>query len=400
MADSLSEKIEWYKSLISANDAALSSLCQLSRGIISSDSPFSSFRKQVEEMIYALDILSPDSFKKYFGKKYPSKYSFIDSLKEKQKEITESGRLGRNLSLVDRVASTCSPGVRKDILKLIFAGVNTINPKLEGNFDVKEVDLSLVKTPNELVRYMHRVGNLFFFDPSGGSWSDECDGAYSFEGNQSTLCLMSLDETQAKVLLKENPFLFALGQMMCSQVFNAKQSDEDTFYALADSDSMSMQMELGCHYGTLEAHREKSGIALNFNFRDTTGYESSGFRTHLTVEVMKSLGLNVERDKNRVSATRRYRNTEQAMDVYKMIIRYAMATRDIDTTMSTKSLMPKTKEVVKAFRTGVVNLCSYLEEKYENEDESITASSYAKDYGTLLNQNIAWKNIPTMRNYK
>lgn len=404
MAESLSEKIEGYKSLISANDAALSSLCELSRGIISSDNPLSGFKKQVEEMIYALDFISPDSLKKYFGNKYPSKYSFIGSLKKKQKEIIESGRLGRNLSLVDRVASTCSPEVRKEILQAIFAGVNEVNHKLEGNFDTQKISLSLVKTPNELIRYMHRVGNLFLFDPSGQNWSEDCPEGYSVSGHQSTLSLISLNDISAKNLLKENPFLLSLNELMHSQVFKKKASDDDSLYALADSNSMSMQMELGCHYATIEAHRENSQIALNFHFRDTTGYSASAFRTHLTTEVIKALGLDVERDKNLVSAEKRYKNTEQAMDTFRMIIRYAAATRDVDMTFSTSKMMPRTKEVVKAFRAGVVNLADYIECRYDSDggedSKKLTPVSYAKKEGTLLNQKSAWKNIPTMLKYK
>jgi hypothetical protein len=368
-----------FKELNKQNDDALAVLAKIAVEGNAEENACSLVNSAINGMMAAVHDLIPQSFDYY-----KKKSSYLASLDKRIEDIFDQKHLRLNMDLLRTIKGT-SPSVRKNIVKKTLEGLTKLNRNLEGDFDLASFSISDLATPHDVIRYLHRLGTFFLFDPNGDSWrySNAC-----YEWHGGGMQIKVIDALgNGEQYAETNPFIKRFREIGNSGKFTSKKRKTNEFYALALDESLSMQMPLGCHYATLKIDRSKEGYTLSFKYTDTTGYSSSESRSEFAKLALTSIVMNTKREGNIISGRATIASQQDALDLYEMILRFAVSLQDVDCLDSFNK--DRLQEAVDAFNAGVVNMYDYLSEAGKG-----SYVKYAKKHGCYLEPKEPAKETP------
>jgi len=260
---------------------------------------------------------------------------------------------------VTRWGKGCSPKVLERISAATVKPFSELNSQLEGDFDPTKVRLDEINTPHDLIRYLHRMGNYFIFQSDNSPWHGQWGFLYKGEG--ISVKGLTLDESFDGDLEKD-PFLNRLKEICDSGRFRSKLSELNTFQYIYDKGLLAMQMNLGEHYANMQIESKNGGhgISLKYVDSDPSQYDASWFRTKVASKILEKLGLAIDINHNIVNARIRHDNLEDALETYEWLLRFGVATRDVDCLGSMSKVSGRLDDTVDAFFSGVINLYEYI----------------------------------------
>ncbi|MCK4588975.1 MAG: hypothetical protein KAT77_00910 [Nanoarchaeota archaeon] len=102
-------------------------------------------------------------------------------------------------------------------------------------------------------------------------------------------------------------------------------------HGIVGHDYGSFSITLGCHYTEIEAQFDEINhdYALKIRYIDTE-YSHAQERLNFTQKVFDDLGLKVKRDEKVIHSYSRFTDREQAKHVFKEVLRFFTASRDLD----------------------------------------------------------------------
>jgi hypothetical protein len=400
METNMRARVVVYRNFLEANGKALSLLLNLK------DANTGSGKSVVDElssvtynMIGLAKTLAGEKNEKRFWQKYNPKV-VVMQLENKRREIFASNDMQKNKDLIALVSgSDCDPFVKGEVVGRVVTNLNAHNPQLDGEFDLAKMKVDRIKTPHDLIRYTHRFANHSFFDPDALKWEGAGGTTYQKGKDHFSVSLISSSSTPAKSIVESNPFLARLTKIIDSRKFkNSKHGDTISFKTLEHDGNLSMQLGLGCHYASFTIENEgtgaKKGTRINLSFVDTDHYSSSEFRSDLAHRVLNGLGLKVERLGHSFRASGFYKNEAEALDTYEMMLRFSVSIKDADM-LYDKDYKGRLDEACNAFFSGVLNIYGYL-----GSGKTNNYVNFAKARGNYLDPKKAYKNIPSLRDFK
>jgi hypothetical protein len=397
----MSGRVQTYNEFLQTNKEALSLLLSLkdSRFDTQGSNAIESLNKVTGKMIGLVDELTGDEHEdSHFWQTYNPK-EIIDALRERRSDIFGSDRMLKDRRLISIVDDAdCDPAIKTEVRSRIAEKLNEHNSKLDGEFDLRKVKIKAVRTPHDLIRYSHRLANLVFFDPDAAKWETGL-APYQKERDHLSFYFVSGGSTPAKEIVRDDAFLSRLVKIINSGKFRHSNNDDIiSFKALEYGGNLSMQLDLGYHYASLTIEREGTGddkrTKISLGYVDTDCETSSEFRADLAHNILKRLGLNIKRKDNALRASGVYKDEREALDVYEMILRFSVSVRDVD--LLDKGIVEgRLEEACNAFFSGVLDINNYF-----NSQERNTYIDFAKAQKGYLDPKKAYKNIPSLRDFK
>lgn len=357
--------------------------------------------KSIREMYSCLEELAPKKSQFYKGYSH-SKHTA--KLKSKifyiQKEIKKKISLAdvNAYSKDNKDVTSISPHVKSSLEHTVMQSLDSLSPDLIEFSAAKPPPVETLKTPHDLIRYMHQAGTEFLFNPNNGEeWEyGSSDSVYIYDGSRMRLRLISLTQESNAEYFKKNPFLQRIKHIADKEKFETSEK-HSKFYALGKEDILSFQFQLGYHFASLQIReenhnsnsqgreentgtqiqkqnkREDKTYTIKFMFRDTTTYTTSKFRNEVSELILKSQGYKVNRRKN-VMKMEETGPLKESLDCFEMLLRFSACTGNVDVLNSMESVEGRVEDTALAFNAGVINLHNYI----ENEPKG-SYISYAKE---------------------